>query len=95
MKGGRAAVAREQYDRLARLNDRDGTANVYEPRWSVPAACTPASRLGRDCRRSPHKVMSILLDDLQAGRDAQRGEAGLILRYAPWLAICARESSEA
>jgi hypothetical protein len=39
--------------------------------------------------------MSILLDDLQAGRDAQPGEASLIQRYAPWLAICARESSEA
>ena len=42
-----------------------------------------------------HKVMSIFLDDLQAGRDAQSGEASLILRYAPWLAICARESSKA
>jgi len=39
--------------------------------------------------------MSILLDDLQAGRDTQRGEVSLIVRSAPWLAICARESSEA
>ena len=46
-------------------------------------------------RLQNHKVMSILLDDLQAGRDAQSGEASLILRYAPWFAICARESSKA
>jgi hypothetical protein len=39
--------------------------------------------------------MSILLDDLQASRDAQPGQASLILRDATWLAICARESSEA
>jgi hypothetical protein len=39
--------------------------------------------------------MSILLDDLHVGRDAQSGEASLILRYAPWFAICARESSKA
>ena len=44
-------------------------------------------------RLQNHKVMSILLDDLQAGRDAPPGQARLILRYAPWLAICARESS--
>ncbi len=42
-----------------------------------------------------HKAMLILLDDLQAGRNAQRGEAFSILRYAARLAICARESSEA
>ena len=39
--------------------------------------------------------MSILLDKLQAGRDAQPGQASLIMRYALWLASCARESSAA
>ena len=42
-----------------------------------------------------YQVMSILLDELQAGRDAQPGEASLIMRYALWLASCARESSAA
>jgi len=39
--------------------------------------------------------MSFSLDGLQTGRDEQFEEANLILRYAPWLAICARGSSEA
>ena len=42
-----------------------------------------------------YQLMSILLDELQAGRDAQPGEASLIMRYALWLASCARESSAA
>jgi len=42
-----------------------------------------------------YQVMSILLDELQAGRDAQPEEASLIMRYVPWLALCARESSAA
>ena len=46
-------------------------------------------------RLKKYQVMSILLDELQTGRDAQPGEAGLIMRYALWLASCARESSAA
>ena len=46
-------------------------------------------------RLQNYKMMSILLDELQAGCDAQPGEASLIMRYALWLASCARESSEA
>ena len=46
-------------------------------------------------RLKNYQVMSILLDELQTGRDAQPGEAGLIMHYALWLASCARESSAA
>jgi len=46
-------------------------------------------------RLKNYQVMSILLDEPQAGRDAQPGEASLIMRYALWLASCARESSAA
>jgi len=41
-------------------------------------------------RLKNYQVMSILLDELQTGRDAQPGEAGLIMHYALWLASCAR-----
>ena len=34
-------------------------------------------------RLQNHTVTSILLDDFRAGRDAQPGQASLILRYAP------------
>jgi len=46
-------------------------------------------------RLKKYQVMSILLDELQAGRDAQPEEASLIMRYVLWLALCARESSAA